>query len=323
MASRQENKGTKRKHKNRYVPHCNPRRGAPGVLLTCETSREVKCRREGLDILKYYSEQFLPSVHAKHEQKQSLEDELKALKNSKMSEKSPFSCFETGCKGTVLFLFDPKEEPEKSEESNPLQEKEEGQPNEDQVKRQRLVTTVLGSDALSVVNEDDKQQFDPVEMITQILRDTKGNTSQSDGIGIPGSRFVTRIIPLQATCSVSIEDITTTTAKVTERFIRAMPDEKKKLSRTFAIEIKRRNCGHVKRMDMIVAVADQVAKTAKKMLDRGWTVDLTNPDVTIWVEVCKSICGISILSRKMLEIAPNWNMAEIRGTGESHTDDDE
>ena len=32
----------------------NSKRGAPGVLMTCETSREVKCQREGLEILNHY-----------------------------------------------------------------------------------------------------------------------------------------------------------------------------------------------------------------------------------------------------------------------------
>ncbi|MGK3759170.1 MAG: hypothetical protein ACI8RD_011487, partial [Bacillariaceae sp.] len=31
-----------------------PKRGAPGVLLTCETGRERRCEREGLEILNYY-----------------------------------------------------------------------------------------------------------------------------------------------------------------------------------------------------------------------------------------------------------------------------
>ena len=324
----QENKGTKRKNKNRYVPHCNPRRGAPAILLTCETSREAKCRREGLDILKCYSEQFLlPSVPStqQQQQKQSLEDELKALKNGKTSEKSPFSYFETGCKGTVLFLFDPMEESEKLEESQAIQGKDESQSNDDQavVKRQRLDTTLNGSEALRAVNEDETQPFDPVDMVEQILRDTKDNKSQSKGLGIPGSRFVTRIIPLQATCSLSIENITAMVSKLAYRFIQSLSDEKKKLIRTFAIQIKRRNCGHVKRMDMIVAVADQVVKSAKELLGRDWSVDLTKPDVTVWVEVCKSICGISIFSSHKLEVAPNWNVAEMRATGQCDADVEE
>eukprot|EP00978_Attheya_sp_CCMP212_P003397 scaffold7003_cov60-Attheya_sp.AAC.1 len=32
----------------------NVRRGGPGILLTCETGREFKCQREGLEILRHY-----------------------------------------------------------------------------------------------------------------------------------------------------------------------------------------------------------------------------------------------------------------------------
>ncbi|GAX13059.1 tRNA acetyltransferase TAN1 [Fistulifera solaris] len=318
MTPQPDNRGTKRKNKSRYLPHCNPPRGAAGILLTCEQRREGKCRREGLDILKYYSEQSFPSAsNEKQEEKLSLEDELKALTSKKTGEKSFFSQFETGCKGTVLFLFHPEQE---SQETNGSQEKGETESSVEPAKRQRVETTTTVSDAVPD-NKEEITSFDPVKMVTQILRDTHDNSSQSRGLNIPGSRFVTRIIPLQVTCSVSLEEITTTVANLTERFLKAMSKEQKMALQTFAVQIKRRNCGHVKRMDMIVAVADQVAKTANELLQQDWRVDLTNPDVTVWVEVCKSICGISVFSKETLELAPNWNIAELRG--ESAVDDDE
>ena len=43
-------KGSKRK----WSILTRPRRGSPGVLLTCETGREQKCQREGLEILNHY-----------------------------------------------------------------------------------------------------------------------------------------------------------------------------------------------------------------------------------------------------------------------------
>ncbi|GAX11065.1 tRNA acetyltransferase TAN1 [Fistulifera solaris] len=315
MTPQSDNRGTKRKNKSRYVPHCNPPRGAAGILLTCEQRREGKCRREGLEILKYYSEQSFPSAsNAKHEEKLSLDDELKALKNKKTGEKAFFSQFETGCKGTVLFLFHPQQE---SEETKGSKEKGETESSEEPAKRQRVETTSFVCDA--VLDKVEPLPFDPVEMVTHILRDILDKTPQSKGLGIPGSRFVTRIIPLQVTCSVSLEEIATTVANLTERFLQAMPKEQKMALQTFAVQIKRRNCSHVKRMDMIVAVADQVAKTANELLQQDWRVDLTSPDVTVWVEVCKSICGISVFSKETLKLAPNWNIAELRG--ESAVDD--
>lgn len=299
----QENKGTKRKQ--RYSPHSNPRRGAPGILLTCESFREVKCRREGLEILKYYWEHFHPSEKQKEvEEKQSLEEELSALKRGTIREKCPFVSFDTGCQGTVWYLLDPKEHAEKEGEPDSFQETKESEATETLVKKQRRETTTAKDENLLC--------FNPVEMVTQILRDVKDKTSKRKGLGIPGSRFVTRIIPLQATCSVSIEDIQATTRTVTAAFIHVMSEEERKTVRTFAVQIKRRNCGHVKRLDMIVAVADQVAKTVNELLGKEWSVDLTTPDVTVWLEVCKSICGISLFSKETLELSPNWNVAEIR-----------
>ena len=31
-----------------------PKRGGPGIILTCETGRDFKAKREGLEILNYY-----------------------------------------------------------------------------------------------------------------------------------------------------------------------------------------------------------------------------------------------------------------------------
>ena len=47
--------GGKNKKWRKYgATNGRPKRGAPGMLLTCETGREQKCQREGLEILNFY-----------------------------------------------------------------------------------------------------------------------------------------------------------------------------------------------------------------------------------------------------------------------------
>ena len=122
----------------------NPQRGAPGILFTCETGRERKCRWEGLEILQHDWDQLqqqqqqqivsgkedtseaeapgpaVPSTSStttKNEKAApaaalSLDDELALMKKDntvttdgkKPSSSAPFEVYDTGCRGTVFVL---------------------------------------------------------------------------------------------------------------------------------------------------------------------------------------------------------------------------
>ena len=51
MSSQQPRKRKYKEGKRKF----NPKRGGPGILMTCEQGREHKCEREGVDILQYYT----------------------------------------------------------------------------------------------------------------------------------------------------------------------------------------------------------------------------------------------------------------------------
>ena len=104
MSDQQSNKSGKRTsdRKRKYSgkggsTKRNPKRGPPGILLTCETGREFKCRNEGLDIINHYFAGENGDNDEKDETSLSLEEELKMLKSrNKKSGSSRFDVYETG-----------------------------------------------------------------------------------------------------------------------------------------------------------------------------------------------------------------------------------
>jgi len=111
---------------------------------------------------------------------------------------------------------------------------------------------------------------------------------------------------------------------------------------TFAVHVKIRNCERFKGSGVFIdAAAGQVAEATNDDADaphpptsatatalaakeqeqqqqeqhqrhnKQWTVDLSDPDYTIWIEICKNLCGVSIVSRRDLKMMPNFNLSEI------------
>jgi tRNA acetyltransferase TAN1 len=94
------------------------------------------------------------------------------------------------------------------------------------------------------------------------------------------------MVPMQATCFSSAEEIRLTSqALLTKLF--APKDYK-----TFAISIKRRICSNVTRKEIIDIVGDIVSEMNPKC-----KVDLDNPEATIVVEICRTLCGISVVPK--------------------------
>jgi len=122
--------------------HQQEKRGGPGVLLTCETFRELKCQREGIDVLQYYmGKEKIDNTNTNQtttkdddtndgsndgkrksdgeddtsnnkSDKLDLDQELEQLrqqnskgKNSGSNQQHTDLCvYDTGCRGTVLLL---------------------------------------------------------------------------------------------------------------------------------------------------------------------------------------------------------------------------
>ena len=161
------------------------------------------------------------------------------------------------------------------------------------------------------------ESFDPVDIVESIIREASPDFSKSLSKLVslpPSSRFVTRIIPLQATCVASIEEIESTTRMLLRRFLRrdTASVEKKETKTTFGIFVKRRNCSHLSSQKIIEALASNVMA----QLAPSWKVNLKDPEVKLWIEVCRTKVGISvfrILSTSLLRTTgSNFNLAEVR-----------
>lgn len=284
-------------------------RGGPGILLTCETGRENKCRREGLEILQHYWDQSRPADDTSGKADTaalSLDDELAQLKSRKAAgEKKVFHMHDTGCKGTVLAMFrlagddsQKRARDENSKDDEPqLATKESKEDTED-------TTSAAPADDDDEAGEEPPAEtlpdapWDPISTVQTVMKDLKaGSTS------MPSSRFVSRMIPFQVTCYASLDEI----QRVVRRLLTGLP---KSESSTFAVRVKRRICGHLTRDDIIDAVATLVVE------EKSWKVDLKQPSFTLWVEVCRTTCGISIFPSETEGLSENFNLAQLRASEE-------
>ncbi|CAL8286156.1 unnamed protein product [Arctogadus glacialis] len=98
------------------------------------------------------------------------------------------------------------------------------------------------------------------------------------------SRNILRMLPVSGTCKAFQEDMD----KYLITFLE--PWFKPPNHATFQIAFKARNSSHNKRDDIIKAVAGLVGK-----MNPENKVDLTNPELTIIVEVIKTVCCLSVV----------------------------
>ncbi|GKY91651.1 hypothetical protein MPSEU_000137000 [Mayamaea pseudoterrestris] len=162
---------------------------------------------------------------------------------------------------------------------------------EDQIKDAALAATA------AVQDDDDNKISDQGSKGSAL-----GSQPVSSSSHIPTSRFMTRMIPIQATCFAKAQEVQDTFALLLEQHVSAQDSK-----HTFAISTKRRCCEHLKSQEVIQAIGGQVAK-----LRPNWTVNLRQPDFTVIVETCKTLVGISILPSSYLSVVRNFNLAELR-----------
>ncbi len=230
-----------------------------------------------------------------------------------------------------------------------------------------------------------KLKWDPIQTVQSIIQDIRNNESTA-----PRSRFIARMIPIQATCFANMEEITSTATALIRKFL--MPhgiqsysdgrsagesksndneeggtghnseDQREKLP-TFKIEFRRRFCAHLKRDGVIEIIAGAVQsltaeywngkkvgvpakmneETAEKVQETAnssskeevekdgdrdcntqgnstdekhdhtqlFAVDLKNPDYTIIVEVCRTLCTMSIV-KGGAQSYRNFNLTKIQ-----------
>ncbi|MGK3754134.1 MAG: tRNA(Ser,Leu) C12 N-acetylase TAN1, partial [Bacillariaceae sp.] len=138
--------------------------------------------------------------------------------------------------------------------------------------------------------------WDPISTVRSVMSDIDNDTNKA----VPRSRFVTRMIPIQATCFASPEELTLTTKEVLNRYL-------SRTTKTFAITFKRRHCTKIDRNTVIKIVGDAVIQVVPNC-----TVNLDNPDATILVEICNNLVGISVIEN--LKKYRNFNLLGAAAT---------
>lgn len=306
----------------------NPKRGAPAFLLSCERGRESKCQREALEIIDhYYAKRHGVEARSASDGKDdatgadralTLEEELKQLREEDPKTKSNFGVFQTGCSGIVFVLCTvpgsemiPPVKPQKSKNpacSDVAEDKQTEIIPQSDTKRQKLGTeddekAALQSDKstggqdLSSSNADlISTKWDPVPLVRIILSDIENGA----GKDAPSSRFVSRMIPLQVTCYASEEELEIASRSLIQNYFPPT-------TASFAISVKRRFCPAVLPKPLII---DLLAKAVIAKVPKC-KVNLDDPECTVVVEICKTMCGLSVIPNCPRDFK-NFNLAEAR-----------
>ncbi|XP_058125590.1 THUMP domain-containing protein 1 homolog [Anopheles ziemanni] len=111
------------------------------------------------------------------------------------------------------------------------------------------------------------------------------------------SRFILRMLPIEAVCRANLKDIMDTVGALCDRYFLKEP-------KSYAIIFHRRLNNELSRDDVIRELADLI--TAK---NAGNKANLKNPDLAVIVEVIKGLCCIGIL-QEYYQLR-KYNLAEI------------
>ncbi|XP_030635461.1 THUMP domain-containing protein 1 [Chanos chanos] len=138
------------------------------------------------------------------------------------------------------------------------------------------------------------QNIDPAELVHQILEDLYQTKKRK-------SRLILRMLPVSGTCKAFPEDM--------EKYLGSFlePWFKTPNHASYQIAFKARNSSHNKREDVIKALAGLVGR-----LNPENKVDLTEPELTIIIEVIKTVCCVSVVRHYTL--FRKYNLQEVAKT---------
>lgn len=126
-------------------------------------------------------------------------------------------------------------------------------------------------------------RIDPVHVATYIAKQVQDTQT-------PLSRYIIRFIPLQEVIYPSVEDMEKCVPGLITTFFENHTIWAKE-GCSFAIDLKKRICNHIKSKDIIDLVAGLMTKH-----NEAHRVDLSHPQVVLTIEIIRNTCGISIVS---------------------------
>ena len=371
LGDKHKKHGGKRSKSNK---NWNPKRGAPALLLVCETGKERICMNEAFDILDYYEtsedsstnddknemnkhgdtkrddgDQDVSSASTAKEKVLSLDDEIKLLQSqskqqsnqnnrtSRGSRNNNWDVYQTGCKGTVWLLRKTAKTTEtdiskehtsdnRGLDTEAAKDATEGGGANEAASNVEDEPSIPSSTSTSLTNTTpitahNLQLFDPIDLVKTIIHDLDDTSSAKRSVLPPSSRFVTKMIPIQITCFPSIKEIEACTKSLLSHYYNIITKQQKDAeptttttptTTTFAISHKIRLCTTVTKDEIINTIAKVMSDDNQQQPPtNNWKVQLKDPDVTINVQICKTLCGISFIP-KCHEFRTNFNLIMIR-----------
>ncbi|XP_051560747.1 THUMP domain-containing protein 1 [Myxocyprinus asiaticus] len=158
------------------------------------------------------------------------------------------------------------------------------------MKKQQQRFTAVDSGANNVVFIR-THGVDPEQLVHHILSDLHQTKKRK-------SRVILRMLPVCGTCKAFPEDMEKYLSVYLERWF------KTPLHATYQICFKARNSSHNKRDDVINAIAGLVGQ-----MNPQNKVDLTNPELTIIIEIIKSVCCVSVV--RDYTLFRKYNLQEV------------
>ncbi|KAF7724459.1 hypothetical protein EC973_000968 [Apophysomyces ossiformis] len=101
------------------------------------------------------------------------------------------------------------------------------------------------------------------------------------------TRYTSRLLPVEITCPSHLPDIERVAQRVIAPQFNTPNEDGSIIPRRFAVVARVRNCTKIDRMTVIQTLAGIVGP--------NHSVDLDNPELTIIVEICQTICMMSVV----------------------------
>ncbi|CAO3702336.1 unnamed protein product [Rhizopus stolonifer] len=168
--------------------------------------------------------------------------------------------------------------------------------------KKRFANITTGTDCLTFIRASDP--VEPTELIHHMLTDL--NEKQ-----LKKTRYISRYLPIEKTCHSNIPDIENTAKDLFPKYFEEKDSEGNLMVKKFAIVCRVRNCNKLKSKDVINAIAAVVPE--------GHKVDLENPEYTILVEVCQTVCMMSVVTD--FNKLKKYNIESLLGVNDSKKDD--
>ncbi|KAK0552611.1 hypothetical protein OC846_001870 [Tilletia horrida] len=266
----------------------------PGIFLTTAKGKERKAALQLLDVLGEHAKRIYPDVKLEPLREERKDPSVTARRR-KLTEEDMDALMNGGT----------LEEPDEPEHQAPAQDEAaeaEGGAENDLQAQLRAELAELGAGSSGASKGRDKSQADAparfglvttglVDCIAFIrvtppqdpIKLTYSILEEVEQTGGARCKFVQRLTPIADTCAANYDAIRTLSNHILpQAFTAGIP-------RTYRIEPRIRMHNVVKREALIQVVGDCVPSVG------GHSVNLSEPEVVIVVEIIKNVCGISVV----------------------------